>query len=75
MCLAQLSYTNNNVRASGEFVHYCIPFFLALLDLLIHHTMLTSRDVSEDMLSTYGSHLECLKDEASDWGDKRNVGH
>ena len=40
MRLAQLSYTDNNVRASGEFIHHCIPFFLALLYFLFQRTRL-----------------------------------
>ena len=34
MSLAQLSYTDNNIRASGELIHHRIPFFLALLYFL-----------------------------------------
>jgi hypothetical protein len=39
--LAQLSYTNDDVRASGELIHHCFPFFLALLHFLYKRTMLT----------------------------------
>ena len=44
MCLAQCSYPDNNVRASGEFIHHRIPFFLALLYFLFS-TMLTLETV------------------------------
>ena len=40
-CLAQLSYTDDDVCASGELIHHCVPFFLALLHFLYQHTMLT----------------------------------
>jgi hypothetical protein len=72
---AQLSDADNNVRASGELIHHCIPFFLVLLYFLFNIRLLTPKSYKETYSKTYASHLECLKDDASDRADEGHVGH
>ena len=42
MCLAQLSYTDDNVPASGQLIHDRIPIALELLYLLLNMRLLSS---------------------------------